>query len=206
MTRRLTTILLFALVTIAAAAQSTPAPLSTPTPQESVQLDPARTRIEFTLGDVLHTVHGTFQLKGGTLQFDPANGVIGGALVVDATSGDSGSRSRDKKMNKEVLESSKYPEIIFTPQRFTGHLNPQGTSQVAVQGLFRIHGADHPITLMMPVHITGNQLTATTHFEIPYEQWGMKNPSTFILRVSNKVYIDLTAVGRITTTQVSARK
>jgi hypothetical protein len=34
----------------------------------------------------------------------------------------------------------------------------------------------------------------------------MKNPSTFVLRVSNKVSIDLTAVGQVTTTQVSAAK
>ncbi len=126
--------------------------------------------------------------------------------VVDATSGDSGNHSRDKKMNKEVLESAKYPEIAFLPQKFTGHVNPQGASQVAVSGIFRIHGADHPVTLIMPVRITGNELTATTHFEIPYEQWGMKNPSTFVLRVSNKVVIDLTAVGQVTSTQVAAKQ
>src|SRR5579862_6728786 len=107
--------------------------------QENVQLDPAKTRIEFTLGDVLHTVHGSFRLKSGSLHFDPTNGTVDGALVVDATSGDSGSRSRDKKMNKEVLESAKYPEIVFVPQKFSGHLNPQGVSQVAVSGIFRIH-------------------------------------------------------------------
>jgi hypothetical protein len=42
-------------------------------------------------------------------------------------------------------------------------------------------------------------VTATTHFEIPYVQWGMKNPSTFILRVSDKVDIDIRAVGRVST-------
>lgn len=109
-------------------------------------------------------------------------------------------------MNKEVLESSKYPEITFLPQKFTGRVNSEGASQVAVSGVFRIHGADHPMTLIMPVRITGSELTATTHFEIPYEQWGMKNPSTFVLRVSNKVVIDLTAVGQVTTAEVSASK
>ncbi len=174
--------------------------------EDVVQLDPAKTRIEFTLGDVLHTVHGTFQLKRGSLRFSPAQDSIGGALVVDATSGDSGNHSRDKKMDKEVLEAGKYPEIVFLPQRMTGHVNPQGTSQVEVAGIFRIHGADHPITLTMPVHITGDELTATTHFEIPYQQWGMKNPSTLFLRVSNKVIIDLAAVGRISREEVAAKK
>ena len=201
MTRRIQLILVFfaAMLLAAAAVAQTP-------PQESVQLDPAKTRIEFTLSDILHTVHGSFRLKNGSLHFDPSTGAVDGALVVDATSGDSGSHSRDKKMNKEVLESAKYPEIAFLPQKFTGHVNPQGASQVAVSGIFRIHGADHPITLIMPVRITGNELTASTHFEIPYEQWGMKNPSTFLLRVSNKVVIDLTAVGQVSTAQVAAAK
>ena len=201
MTRSTRSILAFfvsTLLSVAAVAQTAE--------QESVQLDPAKTRIEFTLSDVLHSVHGSFRLKNGSLHFDPATGSIHGALVVDATSGNSGSHSRDKKMNKDVLESAKYPDITFVPQKFTGHVNPQGASQVAVFGIFRIHGADHPITLIMPVRINGNELTATTHFEIPYEQWGMKNPSTFVLRVSNKVVIDLTAVGQVTSSQVAANK
>jgi polyisoprenoid-binding protein YceI len=197
-TRSILAFLVSTLLSVAAVAQTEQ--------QESVQLDPARTRIEFTLGDILHTVHGSFRLKNGSLHFNASTGAVDGALVVDATSGDSGNHSRDKKMNKEVLESAKYPEIAFLPQKFTGHVNPQGASQVAVSGIFRIHGADHPVTLIMPVRITGNELTATTHFEIPYEQWGMKNPSTFVLRVSNKVVIDLTAVGQVSTTQVAAAK
>ena len=37
-------------------------------------LDPQHTTINFTLGDVLHTVHGTFRLKEGTqLSRPPAN-------------------------------------------------------------------------------------------------------------------------------------
>jgi polyisoprenoid-binding protein YceI len=38
--------------------------------QTQIKFDPARTRVEWTLGDVLHTVQGTFQLKSGTIQFD----------------------------------------------------------------------------------------------------------------------------------------
>jgi polyisoprenoid-binding protein YceI len=62
------------------------------------QLDPAQTAVKFTLGDVLHTVHGTFQLKSGELQFEPASGKISGQIVVDAKSGESGSGMRDRKM------------------------------------------------------------------------------------------------------------
>ena len=65
----------------------------------TVELDPAQTHIAFTLSDVLHTVHGTFKLKNGTVRFDPATGAASGLVVVDTTSGDSGSQARDRKMH-----------------------------------------------------------------------------------------------------------
>jgi len=52
-----------------------------------VTLDPAATKIDFTLGATLHTVHGTFKLKSGEIRFDPATGKASGAVIVDATSG-----------------------------------------------------------------------------------------------------------------------
>src|SRR5438270_6481510 len=71
----------------------------------TVQLDPDHTRVAFTLGDVLHTVHGTFKLKNGTIHFDPTTGAASGLVVVDVTSGDTGNNSRDRKMHKDILES-----------------------------------------------------------------------------------------------------
>ncbi len=120
-----------------------------------------------------------------------------GELVVDATSGDSGSHGRDSKMHKEILESQKFPEIIFTPQRFKGTLTPTGKSHLDVDGQFTIHGEAHPMTLAIEADF-GNGATADTSFDVPYVKWGMKNPSTFILRVSDKVNIDIHAVARAT--------
>ena len=37
----------------------------------------------------------------------------------------------------------------------------------------------------------------TTHIEIPYVQWGLKNPSNFLLRVKDKVVIEIEATGRV---------
>jgi polyisoprenoid-binding protein YceI len=170
--------------------------------QEAVlDLDATRTKVSFTLSDVLHTVHGDFKLKKGSVRFDPASGQAGGMLVVDATSGSSGSDARDRRMHHNILESGKFPEITFTPDRFAGHLAPEGDSEIEVHGMFGIHGADHEMRLKTTVHMTGNQMTATMHFVIPYVQWGMKNPSTLFLRVGDKVNIDLEAVGHVRTGQ-----
>ena len=44
----------------------------------SLNFVPAKTSVNFTLGDVLHTVHGSFNVKGGTVHFDPAINKISG--------------------------------------------------------------------------------------------------------------------------------
>ena len=159
------------------------------------QLDPAKSEVDFTLADVLHTVHGSFQLKSGVLRFDTATGVASGELVVDATTGNSGSNARDKKMKREILETDKFPTIVFAPQKIMGTVASSGGSQVQMQGVMTLHGQLHPLTLVIPVQVNGSSASALVHFDVPYEQWGLKNPSTLFLRVSNTVQIDVHAVG-----------
>src|SRR5580692_11608914 len=88
--------------------------------ETTLELDPANSRIEFTLAATLHTVHGTFALKSGTIHFNPSKGTASGVVVVDATSGNSGNSGRDHKMHAEILESQRYPEITFTPTKMSG--------------------------------------------------------------------------------------
>jgi polyisoprenoid-binding protein YceI len=166
--------------------------------QTALELEPARTVVHFTLKTSLHTVHGTFQLKSGKVSFDPQTRKVSGLLVVDATSGDSGNSGRDSKMHKEILESQKYREITFAPLEVEGDVPPQGDSQVRVRGTFRIHGQDHEIVIPVAIHSAGAELTLDTDFSIPYLSWGLKNPSTFILRASDTVQLSIHASGHWT--------
>ena len=84
----------------------------------SFELKPDNTKIQFTLEDALHTVHGSFSLKRGTIDFSTDTGKASGQVVIDATSGESGSNARDSRMHANVLESKKYPEAVFAPDRF----------------------------------------------------------------------------------------
>jgi polyisoprenoid-binding protein YceI len=163
-------------------------------PAGAFALDPAQTRVEFTLADVLHTVHGSFQLTSGSLRLDAATGKASGELVVDAASGDSGSKARDKRMHANILESQKYPQITFRPDRVEGKLAQEGTSQIELHGIFSIHGADHEISVPAAVEGAGGQYHVTATFSVPYVKWGMKNPSTLILRVGDTVAITVHTV------------
>ena len=166
--------------------------------ETGVRFDPAQTHVSFTLSDVLHTVHGTFRLREGGMHFDPDTGKASGRLVVDATSGDSGSHARDSRMHRNILESAKYPDIVFAPDRIDGRVNLEGDSQVQVHGGFSIHGALHELLLPARVHANHGQVSVTTHFDVPYVKWGMKNPGTLFLRVGDQVRIDIEAAGSLT--------
>jgi polyisoprenoid-binding protein YceI len=165
--------------------------------QTQIKLDPAKSRIDWTLGDVLHTVQGTFQLKSGSIRFDPQTGEASGEIIVDAASGNSGNGTRDSKMKKEILESAKYPEIVFTPKHVSGYAVGQESSTIQVAGDFTIHGGTHALTLTMPVTIKSNSVQANTKFIVPYEEWGMKNPSTLFLKVDKTVAISISAIGEV---------
>lgn len=166
----------------------------------SVQIDPGQSKVEYALGSTMHTVHGTFSLKPGSVHYDPANGQISGAIVVDATSGQSGNSSRDSRMHREILESDKFPEIVFSPMKLTGVVAADGVSKVEVSGRFRLHGQDHDVTLPAEIKTEGKNLFITAHLDIPYIQWGLKNPSNFLLHVSDTVKIEIQARGRVQST------
>jgi polyisoprenoid-binding protein YceI len=111
-----------------------------------LELDPANTEIAFTVSDTLHTVHGAFKLT--------ETGKALGESVIDVPSGASGSGMRDRRMQKEILESAKYPEARFTPERVGGRL---GQSEL-----------DHELTL---------------HFKVVMEDGGYTASRTLLFRV-----------------------
>ena len=168
-----------------------------PIGQVTLDLDRPECKIDFTLGAVLHTVHGTFEVKEAMLRLDVASGRISGGVVVDVKSGNTGDDERDRRMHREVLESARFPEAVFSPDRLAGQLALAGQSEVGVHGVLRIHGQDHEVSLPAKISVENGRFTATSHLSIPYVKWGMKDPSTFLLHVSETVEVEMRVAGTI---------
>jgi polyisoprenoid-binding protein YceI len=162
-----------------------------------VSLDPAQSKLNWTLGTTLHTVHGTFGLKRGILKFDPASGNASGEFVADAASGQSGNDSRDKKMHGEILESGRFGEVIFRPNRIDGKVLAQGASSVQLHGTFVLHGGEHELTVPVQAELNGNRWKGSAKFSVPYIQWGLKSPNTFLLKADPAVEIELELSGTV---------
>ena len=168
--------------------------------QMAVTLDPASTEIHFTLGATMHTVHGVFKLTSGQIQWDPLTGRASGAIVIDATSGSTDNTSRDKNMHAQVLESARFPEIVFRPSAVKGRVAAAGASQVDVAGVIVLHGMNHDETLECVVQPAGaGQLEISTQLAVPFKTWGLKDPSTFLLHVADTVKVEVHALARIMT-------
>jgi hypothetical protein len=162
-----------------------------------LSVDPPRSTVHWSLESSLHTMHGTFHVKRGTVSVDLATGKASGEIVVDATSGESGNNSRDRRMHKEILESPQYSEVVFRPDRADGTIVAQGNSSLKLHGVFSLHGADHELSVPTQATLKEDQWKATASFEVPYMEWGLKNPSNFLLKVKPVVDVQLDLAGSV---------
>jgi polyisoprenoid-binding protein YceI len=196
----------FAVLLSASAAHRPPqAPVAAGAAEIVLTVDPAQSSVHYTVGSSLHTVHGTFALKRGTLRLDPATGKAAGEIVVDAISGQSGNDSRDKKMHKEVLESGRFTDIVFRPDRVEGTVQPQGTSSAQLHGVCVLHGREHELTAPVRAELTSGQWKGTATFSVPYNDWGLKNPGNFLLKVDHTVSIEVQMAGSMQAQGASAK-
>jgi polyisoprenoid-binding protein YceI len=157
-----------------------------------VDLQPEFTTIEFTLKATMHTVRGSAALEHGSFVFDTDSGKASGEAMVSASSAGTDNRKRDDKMHHSVLLSARYPVIRLRAESFEGALSPSGASEITLVGWLELLGVERPMRVPLQVTIDGGTATAEASFSVPYVDWGLKDPSTFVLRVGKEVPVAVT--------------
>jgi polyisoprenoid-binding protein YceI len=160
-------------------------------------VNPDASEVKMTLNTTHEVVNGTFHIQSGSIAFDRSNPRMSGSVVVAAGSGKTGNDSRDKKMNKDILEVQQHATISFEPKSYVGAIAASGDSTVSVTGTFTLLGSPHEITIPILVHLEGTTAAAKAHFVVPYVEWGLKNPSFMIWKADNDVAIDLSLSGQL---------
>jgi polyisoprenoid-binding protein YceI len=160
-------------------------------------VDPAASSITFTLDAALHEVHGCFALEAASITFDPTTGEASGRIEIDAASGSTDNPKRDRKMHQSVLESARFPSIVLDVDGLVGPFQPTGDSAVELTGTLQLHGTPHAVKIPAQVHVEDGRLTGTATLTIPYVEWGLKDPSVFVLRVAKHVTVALNVSGVI---------
>lgn len=165
--------------------------------QQSIVINPDASQVKMTLNTTHEIVNGTFHIQSGSIEFDRDTPKLSGLIVVAADSGKTGNSHRDKKMDKDVLKVKQYTTVSFEPKTYAGVIAPSGDSTIQVTGIFTLLGTPHEITVPVQMHIDGGSATATTHFVVPYVQWGLENPSFLFWKAGKDVAIDLYLVGTL---------
>ena len=73
-----------------------------------------------------------------------------------------------------------------------------GSGDITVGGTFRIGGGQHPVEIPLTVTVSGDQIDVEGQFDVPYVDWGLEDPSKFVLRVAKQVTVAITARATIT--------
>jgi polyisoprenoid-binding protein YceI len=181
--------------TILWALLATAAPLAAA--EQELRLTSASTAVTFDVGATGHDVHGLVSLKSGEIRFDPATGAASGEIVLDPAAAVTGNASRDKTLRDDVFEVAKFPEIRFVPARIEGLLPAAGKGHITLHGTITLHGAEHPFALPADVTVAGDHVDADAKATIPYQEWGLHDPSVLFLRVADVVAVSIHASGEL---------
>ena len=100
-------------------------------------------------------------------------------------------------MHANVLESQRFPEIAFLPERISEVRGNSRQRGATVHGRIKIHGGEHPFAIPVEADVDQSRIRIRARFVLPYVQWGMKDESTFLLRVGKTIAVDIDAVGTL---------
>lgn len=164
----------------------------------TLRLDPDASSLGFVLDATLHKVEGHLGTASGAVAFDPVSGEATGEVVIDLTAARTGNERRDRKMHDKVLETDRHPVATYRVSRisFRGPLQ-QGPNDVQLRGELDLRGDSHPIEVLATAELRGDRVTATGFLDVPYVDWGLHDPSFFVLRVGKEVRVELSIAGTV---------
>jgi polyisoprenoid-binding protein YceI len=158
--------------------------------------------LRWDLPATLHTVHGVAPVLTGTLDAEPGTGGqwrIRSRVVVPAAAMTTGRESRDKKMREEVLETDKFPEVVFESRHVSADLSRFPKDEhftVEVTGDLTVHGKAVRVKLPVDVFVRPDHVVLQGSFPLAWKQFGLADPSFGLIKVREplKVRFRLRAV------------
>jgi polyisoprenoid-binding protein YceI len=148
------------------------------------------------------TATGSFQLIKGEIDGDPDNPAATGhvKLVIDATTYDSGSDTRDRAVLSSALETAKYQVIIFESIGMEDvQIEVPGVSGSAtIVGKLTLHGTTRVIRVPVRVSMsTDGEFSAGGEITFKYTDFGVKVPKMlFVIPVSDEVTVAFRVVAQ----------
>jgi polyisoprenoid-binding protein YceI len=153
----------------------------------------AGSSLRWELPSTFGLVKGTAAVFLGTLDATPlASGAwdVRGRIVVPAAGMRTGNRRRDRRM-RAILETAKFPSIVFELRRFTGDLSrltPGESFPVEVAGDLTVHGRTAPVQFPVDVYVFADRVEVAGSFPLYWKDYGLADPS-FVARVKEPMQV-----------------
>lgn len=96
------------------------------------------------------------------------------SLAVTDNMSDKDRRELERTMNEEVLESARYPEIVFESTKVSANKAGDGQFFVNLLGTLTLHGVSNNQAVSAQISLTGDLLRAHGEFTILQSAYGMK--------------------------------
>ena len=157
------------------------------------RIEVAGSTLRWELPSTFGLVKGTAAVFLGTLDATPlASGAwdVRSRIVVPAAGMRTGNRRRDRRM-RAILETAKYPSIVFELRRFTGDLSrltPGESFPVEVAGDLTVHGRTAPVQLPVDVYVFADRVEVAGSFPLYWKEYGLADPS-FVARVKEPMQV-----------------
>lgn len=136
-------------------------------------------------------------LADGTV--DAANSKI----TVDVTGLQTDQAMRDNYVRRNVLETSKYPNVTFVPNKVEGLPSPlpaSGQVNFKLSGDLTIKDVTKPVTWDVSGNVKGDQATGTAAVTFKFEDFNLNQPSVpVVLSIEDHITLQLDLVLQKTT-------
>lgn len=125
-------------------------------------------------------------------------GAKAASLVVTDSISDKDRREIERQMQDEVLESKRYPEIVYEGSSITTTGSSDGQFMAALNGNLTLHGATNPQTISAQVSISGDILRAYGDFALRQTDYGIRLVSALggALKVKDDLKFEFNIVAR----------
>jgi len=156
---------------------------------------PAGSTLRWELPATLHTVQGRVPTFQGTVDAEPAGEgkwTIRGRIAVAADGMVTGNKRRDRTMREKVLETGKFPEIVFettSVEADLGKLQPGQNFSAQVVGELTAHGKALAVLLPVDVYVFADHVVLSGSFPLHWKQYGMNDPSFGVVKVKEPMTV-----------------
>ncbi len=120
------------------------------------------------------------------------------SLTVTDDISDKDRREIEREMQEGVLESAKYPEIVYDCSRVSVNNPGNGQYSITLQGNLTLHGVTRGLTIPARVAVTGDMLRAFGEFSLRQSDYNIKQVSAIGggLKVKDEVKFSFDIVAR----------